>query len=119
MDVDPDEVLQVTAVGEETSHGVTRRHIAEIVESRVTEILKFVGAEIEAAGATNRIQAGLVLTGGGSLLDGVTWAAREQLGMSARGVGPRGLGGLTGQIGTPPDFAASGLLLWRAPTGAS
>src|SRR5437899_583395 len=72
MDVDPDEVLQVTSIGEETSHGVTRRHIAEIVESRVTEILKFVGAEIEAAGATNRLHAGLVLTGGGSLLDCVT-----------------------------------------------
>ena len=32
MNVDPDEVLQVTSIGEETSHGVTRRHIAEIVE---------------------------------------------------------------------------------------
>src|SRR5207247_1384168 len=108
MDVDPDEVLQVTSIGEETSHGVTRRHIAEIVESRVTEILKFVGAEIEAAGATNRLQAGLVLTGGGSLLDGVTRAARDQLGMSARVVGPRGLGGLTDQIATPPSSAATG-----------
>src|SRR5437870_949398 len=119
MDVDPDEVLQVTSIGEETSHGVTRRHIAEIVESRVTEILKFVGAEIEAAGATNRLQAGLVLTGGGSLLDGVTRAARDQLGMSARVVGPRGLGGLTDQIATPPYSAASGLLLWGAHNWAS
>src|SRR3989441_12182482 len=114
MDVDPDEVLQVTSIGEETSHGVTRRHIAEIVESRVTEILKFVGAEIEAAGATNRLQAGLGLTGGGSLLDGVTKAARDQLGMSARVGGPKGLGGLTDQIATPSYSAASGLLLWGA-----
>src|SRR5213595_662200 len=119
MDVDPDEVLQVTSIGEETSHGVTRRHIAEIVESRVTEIFKFVGAEIEAAGATNRLQAGLVLTGGGSLLDGVTRAARDQLGMSARVVGPRGLGGLTDQIATPPYSAASGLLLWGAHNWSS
>jgi cell division protein FtsA len=119
MDVDPDEVLQVTSIGEETSHGVTRRHIAEIVESRVTEILKFIGAEIEAAGATNRLQAGLVLTGGGSLLDGVTKAARDQLGMSARVVGPKGLGGLTDQIATPPYSAASGLLLWGAHNWAS
>src|SRR6059058_5525785 len=119
MDVDPDEVLQVTSIGEDTSHGVTRRHIAEIVESRVTEIFKFIGAEIEAAGATNRLQAGLVLTGGGSLLEGVTRAARDQLGMSARVVGPRGLGGLTDQIATPPYSAASGLLLWGAHNWAS
>src|SRR6266550_3668504 len=119
VDVDPDEVLQVTSIGEEASHGVTRRHIAEIVESRVTEIFKFIGAEIEAAGATNRLQAGLVLTGGGSLLNGVTRAARDQLGMSARVVGPKGLGGLTDQIATPPYSAASGLLLWGAHNWAS
>src|SRR2546422_517168 len=109
LDVDPDEVLQVTSIGEETSHGVTRRHIAEIVESRVAEIFRFVAAEIEAAGATNRLQAGLVLTGGGSSLTGVARAARDYLGMSARVVGPTGLGGLTGPIATPPLFASGGL----------
>ena len=114
LDVDPDEVLQVTSIGEETSHGVTRRHIAEIVESRVAEIFRFVAAEIEAAGATNRLQAGLVLTGGGSNLTGVARAARDYLGMSARVVGPTGLGGLTDQIATPPFSASSGLLLWGA-----
>src|SRR2546430_725221 len=51
--VDPDEVLQVTSIGEDVAHGVTRRHIAEIVEARVADIFKFVGAEIEAAGAAN------------------------------------------------------------------
>jgi cell division protein FtsA len=112
LDVDPDEVLQITSIGEDSAHGVTRRHIAEIVESRVAEIFKFIGAEIEAAGATNRLQAGLVLTGGGSLLAGVTRAGRDQLGMSARVVSPKGLGGLTDQISTPPYAAASGLLLW-------
>src|SRR5207245_7832058 len=101
MDVDPDEVLQVTSIGEETSHGVTRRHIAEIVESRVTEILKFVGAEIEAAGATNRLQAGLVLTGGGSLLDGVTKAAPDHLRVSACGARQRGLHGPAGRNAMP------------------
>jgi len=114
LDVDPDEVLQVTSIGEDTSHGVTRRHIAEIVESRIAEIFRFVAAEIEAAGATNRLQAGLVLTGGGSSLTGVARAARDYLGMSARVVGPTGLGGLTDQISTPPYAAASGLLLWGA-----
>src|SRR2546423_1672657 len=46
--------------------------------------------------------------------DAATRADRDQLGMSARGVGPRGLGGLTDQIATPPYSAASGLLLWGA-----
>ncbi len=114
LEVDPDEVVQITSIGEELSHGVTRRHIAEIVQSRVRELLELVAAEIEAAGATNRLQAGLVLTGGGSLLPGLGRAARDQLGMAARVTVPRGLGGLTDQISTPQYSASSGLLLWGA-----
>src|SRR5439155_1188578 len=70
--------------------------------------------EIEAAGATNRLQAGLALTGGGSLLTGISQAARDQLGMSARVLAPDGLGGLTDSISTPPYAASSGLLIWGA-----
>ena len=77
------------------------------------------GAEIDAAGATNRLQAGLVLTGGGALLAGIARAGRDQLGMSARVVAPTGLGGLTDQISTPPYAAASGLLLWGARNWAA
>lgn len=114
IDVDPDEVVQITSIGEDVSHGVTRRHVAEIIESRIFELFKLVAAEIETAGATNRLQAGLVLTGGGSLLQGIARAGRDQLGMSARVVPPRGLGGLTDSVQTPPYAAASGLLLWGA-----
>ncbi|OGN77502.1 MAG: cell division protein FtsA [Chloroflexi bacterium GWC2_70_10] len=114
LEVDPDEIVQITSIGEDVPHGVTRRHIAEIVQSRIRELFDLIAAEIDAAGATNRLQAGLVLTGGGSLLQGLGRAARDQLGMAARVTGPRGLGGLTDQISTPPVAAASGLLLWGA-----
>ncbi|MBI2773744.1 MAG: cell division protein FtsA [Chloroflexi bacterium] len=114
LEVDPDEVVQITSIGEEQPHGITRRHIAEVVESRVQELFDLVAAEIEAAGATNRLQAGIVLTGGGAQLPGIARAARDQLGMAARISGPHGLGGLTDQIADPPYAAASGLLLWGA-----
>lgn len=114
LEVDPDEVVQITSIGEELPHGVTRRHIAEIAQSRVRELFDLVAAEVDAAGATNRLQAGLVLTGGGSALQGLGRAARDQLGMAVRVTGPRGLGGLTDQIATAPYAAASGLLLWGA-----
>jgi cell division protein FtsA len=114
VDVDPDEVIQITSIGEEVSHGVTRRHVAEIIESRIFELFRFIAAEMDTAGATNRLQAGLVLTGGGSLLPGLGRAGRDQVGMSARVVAPRGLGGLTDAVTTPPYATASGLLLWGA-----
>jgi cell division protein FtsA len=114
LDVDPDEVIQITSIGEDQPRPVTRRHVAQIVEARTAELFDHVSREIEAAGATNRLQAGLALTGGGSLLTGLGKAARDQLGMSARVLAPRGLGGLTDSISTPPYSAASGLLIWGA-----
>src|SRR5207248_2694399 len=114
VDVDPDEVVQITSIGEDVAHGVTRRTVAQIIEARLNEIFEAVQQEIAAAGATNRLQAGLVLTGGGAMLSGINRAARDQLGMSARVVGPQNLGGLTDQVSTPPYAAASGLLLWGA-----
>ncbi|MDP9321412.1 MAG: cell division protein FtsA [Chloroflexota bacterium] len=113
-DVDPDEVVQITSIGEDLAHGVTRRTVAQIIEARLKDIFEAVQQEVAAAGATNRLQAGLVLTGGGAMLNGINRAARDQLGMSARVVGPQNLGGLTDQVSTPPYAAASGLLLWGA-----
>lgn len=114
LDVDPDEVIQITSIGEEAPRPVTRRHVAQIIEARTSELFDHVAREIEAAGATNRLQAGLALTGGGALLTGIARAARDQLGMSARPLAPSGLGGLTDSISSPPYAASCGLLLWGA-----
>ena len=114
LEVDPDEVIQITSIGEDQPRPVTRRMVAQIIEARTAELFDHVSREIEAAGATNRLQAGLALTGGGSLLIGLGKAARDQLGMSARVLAPHGLGGLTDSITSPRYAAASGLLLWGA-----
>ena len=114
LEVDPDEVIQITSIGEDQPRPITRRHVAQIIEARTAELFDHVAREIEAAGATNRLQAGLALTGGGSLLTGIGKAARDQLGMSARVLKPEGLGGLTDSITSPRYAAASGLLLWGA-----
>ena len=114
LDVDPDEVIQITSIGEEGPRPITRRHVAQIIEARTAELFDHVACEIEAAGATNRLQAGLALTGGGAMLTGIAKAARDQLGMSARVLAPAGLGGLTDSISSPPYAASSGLLIWGA-----
>src|SRR5438309_2578295 len=114
LEVDPDEVIQITSIGEEGPRPITRRHVAQIIEARTAELFDHVAKEIEAAGATNRLQAGLALTGGGAQLTGIAKTARDQLGMSARLLRPAGLGGLTDAISTPAYAASSGLLLWGA-----
>lgn len=118
LEIDPDEVIQITSIGEEGPRPVTRRYVAQIIEARTTELLDHVARAIEAAGATNRLQTGLVLTGGGSQLQGLARAARDQLGMAARVVAPTGIGGLVEKVGSPAFATASGLLLWGARNGA-
>ena len=117
LEMDPDEVIQITSIGDDMSRPITRRHVAEIIQARTFDMLTAVAAEIEKAGATNRLQAGLVLTGGGSLLPGMARATRDQLGVAARLVLPSGLGGLVDSVSTPAHAAASGLLLWGARVG--
>src|SRR5229473_16955 len=51
VDVDPDEVVQITSIGEDVAHGVTRRTVAQIIEARLNEIFEAVQQEIAAAGA--------------------------------------------------------------------
>ncbi len=114
LTVDPDEIVQVPQIGEDHPRGVTRRHLAEIVESRMQELFELIAREVDRAGATNRLQSGIVLTGGAALLSGTGPAARDQLNMSARVVAPSGVGGLTDQITSPAFAAASGLLLFGA-----
>jgi len=114
LEVDPDEVMQITSIGEDVPRPITRRHMAQIIEARTAELFDHVSREIEAAGATNRLQAGVVLTGGGAQLTGIARAARDQLGMAARVMSPSGVGGLTDSIASPPYAAASGLLIWGA-----
>ena len=112
LDIDPDEVIQITSIGEEGPRPITRRHVAQIIEARTAELFDHVAREIEAAGATNRLQAGLALTGGGAQLTGIAKAGRDQLNMSSRVLAPQGLGGLTDSISTPAYSAAWGLLIW-------
>lgn len=112
--IDPDEVVHVTQIGDDHPRPVMRRHIAEIVGSRMQELFELIAQEVERAGTTNRLQAGIVITGGGALLPGTAQAARDQLNMSARVVGPDRVGGLTDQISGPPFATAIGLLLYGA-----
>src|SRR5258708_5241736 len=88
VDVDPDEVVQITSIGEDVAHGVTRRTVAQIIEARLNEIFEAVQQEIAAAGATNRLQAGLAPPRGRPIPPGPNPAAPAPPGRSPPAVAP-------------------------------
>ena len=65
------------------------------------------------------LRAGLVLTGGGSELDGLLEVAEQVLGVAVRRGVPRGLGGLTDIVASPEWACAAGLLLYGRGAAAA
>jgi cell division protein FtsA len=107
------EMIDIPGVAGRPSRSVPRRALAEIIEPRVDEIFSLVRRELEASGFMRDITSGVVLTGGSSMLDGMTEAAGNVLGLSARRGLPRGVGGMSEVIKSPRFATAVGLILYR------
>jgi cell division protein FtsA len=110
----PDEEISLDLMGEEGDRTALRLDVAEIIEARTREIFEKLGEQIAKGSHGNRLPAGLVLTGGGSLLAGTATLGREVLGMPVRVAMPAGIGGLTDGLLTPAYATSMGLLLWAA-----
>ena len=111
--MDPDEVINVTVLGDEAGRTVERMEVCRIIEARMRETYEMLRTEIVAA-APGMLPAGLVLTGGGAQLGGAAVLGREILEMPVRVAAPTEVGGLMDGITEPAYSTAIGLLLWGA-----
>ena len=66
------------------SHTILREQLDAIIEARQQEILEFVGREVERSGHGHQLAAGMVFTGGGSLLRNVDRLGEVVLGLPVR-----------------------------------
>jgi cell division protein FtsA len=111
--VDPRETVDLPGPGPGTMRKVGRELIAHIIEQRLDEILRLVEREIENAGETGRLGAGVVLTGGGAGLAGAVEVAQHAFGMPVRvGTPGEGLLGLADSVRRPQFATATGLALF-------
>jgi cell division protein FtsA len=69
--VDPNEMIQVPGVGGRKAKEISRSVLAAIIEPRVEEIFSLVLKEIRRTEFADCLSAGIVLTGGGSLMEGM------------------------------------------------
>lgn len=63
---------------------ISFHNLAAIIEARMTDIVEYVVAEIEAAGYADKLGAGIVLTGGGALLQELKPLFEKRTGMEVR-----------------------------------
>jgi cell division protein FtsA len=107
-----DEEFNVRPFGEETPIQISRRELAMIIEARVEEIFGLVLQEIKRSGYDGLLPAGMVLTGGSSVLPGMRQVASRVLGLPVRTAQPENLIGMTDKLHSPAFSTSVGLLHW-------
>ncbi|OIQ59501.1 cell division protein FtsA [Moorella thermoacetica] len=114
-DAVPDnEAVEVPPVGGREKRRVSRKTLAAIIEPRVEEIFTMVRRELSSAHFQGLLPGGVVLTGGGALLEGITGMAAEILAMPVRLGWPEGGGGLADMVAAPPYATVVGLVNYGA-----
>ncbi|MCS7056233.1 MAG: cell division protein FtsA [Thermoflexales bacterium] len=111
-DVPGDHVCEIAGFGDEPRVRVLRREAAEILRARADELFSLVEQEIRRSGYDGLLPAGLVITGGGSLLPGIRESARETAGRPVRLTRPMNLHGLVDALQSPAFSTAVGMLHW-------
>ncbi|WPD23203.1 MAG: cell division protein FtsA [Candidatus Electrothrix aestuarii] len=105
-------IIEVPTVGDRKARKVSQRVMVEILEARMEEILQVVNKKICGSGYRNRINAGMVITGGTALLANVVDMAEQVFDMPVRVSFPRGVGGRIEDVESPRCTTAVGLVLY-------
>ena len=110
--VSDDEMVEVPMVGGRAPKLCPRSTLSDILQPRAEELMGLIHEDIKRLGLDKEIRSGLVLTGGGSELEGVVEIAESVFdGPVRRGI-PSGVGGLVDVVSRPEWATATGLLLY-------
>lgn len=103
------ELIEVFNMGDRAPRILPRRHLCEIIEPRLAEIMSLLRAQLHRSGYTELVPGGIVLTGGTALLQGIAPFAGEHLGIPARTGAPEHITGVTEVVRGPAYSTAVGL----------
>ena len=114
QNISNEETIEVPGMGGRKPRKLPRQILGEILEPRIEEIFTLIKREIFRAGMDNVITSGLVLTGGSSLLHGITDIAESIFDVPSRLGTPRGISGLIDVVNNPMYATGVGLVLYGA-----
>jgi cell division protein FtsA len=107
----PPEQIEVPGLGGRSPQQLMRRELAEVIEPRVEETFALVRAELDRAGAFYGLTSGIVLTGGGAVLEHAVALAERVFRLPVRLGVPLHLSGLVDVVASPMYSTAVGLVL--------
>ncbi|HMA68124.1 MAG TPA: cell division protein FtsA [Desulfosalsimonadaceae bacterium] len=109
-----DETIEISDLSGRGGRKLPRQILAEILEPRVEEIFTLVKRELMQAGLKNAIASGVVLTGGASLLEGISEIAESVFEQPVRIGRPQGVSGLVDVVNSPMYATGVGLVIYGA-----
>ncbi len=95
--VTEDVVISIPGPRDRPAKEIHKSILAQVIQSRMEEIMEFVAAEIKNSGFEDKLVAGIVVTGGGSQLQHMKQACEYVTGIDTR-------------VGLPGEHLASGLV---------
>jgi len=110
--IDPEQTVEAPGIGGRGPRLLPRSRLCEILQPRAVEILDMVADELARAGFLEQLNAGLVITGGGSLIEGLAELAEQRFGLPVRLGEPAGVEGLVDIVSSPVYSTAVGLVLY-------
>lgn len=112
--IEREENIEVGGMGGRRSRTISRQMLCEIVHPRLEEIFSLVDQEVRRAGFEDVAVAGMVVTGGSSILAGVPELAEEILKIPVRRGVPSGVAGLVDVVASPIYATGVGLVQYGA-----
>ncbi len=110
--IKPNLVVDVPTVGDREPRKVTQKVLVDILEARIVEILEMMNSEMIASGQKNKINGGVVLTGGTALLANIVELAEQIFDLPVRIGYPTGILGRVEELHSPRCTTATGLVLF-------
>jgi cell division protein FtsA len=114
-----DELVELPGVGGRQPRPIRRQYLSEIIEPRAEEIFTLLRKEILRSGFEEMLGAGIVLTGGGSRLDGLSELGERVFHLPVRRGVPIGIGGRVELVNRGSFATAVGLTLYGAKLAES
>lgn len=108
--VDPEERVIVPGVGGRPPREIQRLEVASVIQSRMEELFMLVKERVEGMGYWRHVKGGVILTGGGSQMQGAADLAYKIFGLPVRIGSPALLGGLVEEYRNPVYATAVGLV---------
>ena len=110
--VDAGEIINAPGVGGRPSKEVSRTVLASIIEPRMEEIFSLALREVRRTNLSQLLAAGVIITGGGALLEGSVELAEQIFDMPARLGTVQGCDGIDQVTTSPVHATAIGLVLY-------